>query len=47
MWSADYGDRLKMWNCEHSKDVWGTSSQRFRFTTGKPEKVIYNLASTF
>lgn len=40
MWSADYGDRLKMWNCEHSKDVWGTSSQRFSFTTGKTEKVF-------
>lgn len=40
MWSADYDDRLKMWNCEHSKDVWGTSSERFSFTTEKTEKVF-------
>lgn len=40
MWSADYGDRLKMWNCEYGKDVWGTASQRFSFTTGKTEKVF-------
>lgn len=36
---ADYGDRWKMWNCEHSRDVWGTSSQRCSFTPENWESI--------